>query len=120
MLPRPNRPLSAWRRLVASVGVGLIRWLDVLAASPEAHAWMHVTSGNEHAGHGCKHDRPQPAPEHTCVVEAFAHGHADVGGAPTAVPVLVLREEGETRTGLVLPAPAGSFRLPPGCGPPPA
>ena len=101
--------------------VVLVLVLDVLAASPAAHAWLHA---HDHPAHACAshpHDADTPADdgaEQGCVVFRFASGHALVEapaplpqpGAPVLSPWRSLPAEPHCR--------APRFLRPPGCGPP--
>jgi hypothetical protein len=53
---------------VAGVCAGLVFVLCILAASPEAHHWLH-------------HDSDEPG--HECAVVVFAHGLTSVGDSVT-------------------------------------
>jgi hypothetical protein len=67
-----SRPLSLPSRLTVVLGIALVLLLNVLAASPELHAWLHGQEQTpEHAGHG--HARVGDA-DHECAVTLFAHG----------------------------------------------
>lgn len=68
----PSRQPSLSCRLTAVLGIALVLLLNVLAASPTLHAWVH---GHEPAA---EHNNPGHAPvdcdDHECAVTLFAHG----------------------------------------------
>lgn len=112
-----RRQFSLVHRLTALLGIALVLLLSVLAASPEAHEFLH------HGGSLAEQQAPadsQPAHDDDdgCAVVMFAHGHV------LAAMVLLLL----LLVGLVclttfdveqaLPLAAVDFELPPGCGPP--
>lgn len=120
MFRRLSHPRSLLTRLTALLGIGLVLLLNVLAASPSLHEALHAPAASDHGHSSCNHDHsaPSTAPDHDCVVSAFAHGHAEIGTAPLALPAVALTAFATLApTGAVaLSAPA--FLLPPGCGPP--
>lgn len=129
MKPRFTRlthPAALWQRIVASGCLGLVLALNLLAASPNLHAWLHETqAATEHGdcehGHGEK-QAPASQTEHAddaaCVITQFANGQV---GAEAALTVVVSATLRETAT---LPDRTAPFSgrshvlLPPGCGPP--
>lgn len=72
MLSPIHRP-SLLRRFTAVLGVVLVVLLNVLAASPELHAWVH---GHEaHAEHVGTAGEPVGADDDSgCAITLFAHG----------------------------------------------
>ena len=59
-------------RLTAIVAMALVVLLNVLAASPELHAWVHGKApSSEHASPS---HAPVGDPNHECVVTIFAQG----------------------------------------------
>jgi len=84
------------------LSVLLVLLLNLLAASPELHEWLHADAG--HA-------------EHQCAVTFFAHGQVDaaVTAVAAAVPVPVVEFVPLTSVS-VFAAPVGW--LPPGRAPP--
>jgi hypothetical protein len=110
--PRFLHRLSAW------LGVALVLALNVLAVRPDLHAALHEEHGPKHSS-ACKHHHaPVESAEHDCVVNAFAHGHAETGVAPVGIPFLALDRIGTLLPEHAVAAVAPDFRLPPGCGPP--
>ena len=69
---RSNRHPSSLHRMTAVLGVVLVLLLNVLAASPELHAWVHGPQ------EGAQHTGPDHAPvgdsDHECAVTLFASG----------------------------------------------
>jgi hypothetical protein len=67
-----SRHPSSLHRITAVFGVALVLLLNVLAASPELHAWVH---GPQEAA---QHTGPDHAPvgdaDHECAVTLFASG----------------------------------------------
>lgn len=120
-MSRLRRPPSFFTRLIAGAGVALVLLLSVLAASPEAHEWIH--GHGEHAGHGANaerthHHNAADTNEDGCVVTLFAHGVV----AATIVAVLVVAlfrlAAIATRPREAPGLPAPHYLLPPLCGPP--
>ena len=71
-MSRPSRQPSLPDRLTAVVAIALVVLLNVLAASPELHAWVHgQAQPSEHAGQG---HAPVGDANHECVVTTFAQG----------------------------------------------
>ena len=67
-----NRHLSSFHRVIAVLGVVLVILLNVFAASPQLHAWLH---GHEPvAEHGGPGHEPVGDADHECAVTLFAHG----------------------------------------------
>lgn len=120
MFLRLDHPRCLLRRCTALLGIGLVLLLNILAAAPDLHEALHAPAASDHGHSACNHDHSAPttAPDHDCVVSAFAHGHAEIGTAPLALaPVALTAFATLAPTGAVaLSAPA--FLLPPGCGPP--
>lgn len=124
--PSPGRlrPLALWQRVVARGAIGLVMALNFLAATPQAHAWLHADAEEARSGPaGCAHAAADSSPlgaasdDAGCVVTQFANGQ--VGGElATFVFSAASCAQGN------LPQPAtplvGStdIQLPPGCGPP--
>jgi len=69
---KASRQSSTFHRITAVFGVALVLLLNVLAAGPELHAWVH---GPQDAA---KHAGPEHAPvgdaDHECAVTIFAGG----------------------------------------------
>ena len=63
---------SPFHRLTAVLGVALVLLLNVLAASPELHAWVH--GRHEAAQHSAHDDAPVGNADHACAVTLFASG----------------------------------------------
>ena len=119
------------QRLTALLGVALVLALNVLAVRPDLHAALHAAESaadSAHHGGGCSHSHKKAAPatpvapvtsdDHDCVVSAFAHGHADFGVAPLALPAVLLSQIATLSAHAALEPRAPAFLLPPGCGPP--
>ena len=71
MSPAAPRP-SPLHRFTAVLGIVLVVLLNLLAASPELHAWVH---GDEHApAHSTPGHEPVGDDDHECAVTLFAHG----------------------------------------------
>ncbi|HWA28265.1 MAG TPA: hypothetical protein VG734_21615 [Lacunisphaera sp.] len=63
---------SPLHRLTAVLGIALVLLLNLLAASPELHAWVH---GKENAHeHSTPGHEPVVEGDHQCAVTLFAHG----------------------------------------------
>ena len=114
-------------RLTALLGVALVLALNVLAVRPDLHAALHDAGLAEshgsasHGGtcsHGHKHTVPVTSDDHDCVVSAFAHGHADLGVIPAALPPVALTQIATLAAPAALAPQAAAFLLPPVCGPP--
>ena len=111
---------SLLTRFTAGAGVALVLLLNVLAASPEAHEWIH--GHEERAAHGANttgthHHADQPD-EDGCVVTLFAHG-VITATIFAALMVALFRLVAVTaRPGEALCLSAPRYLLPPLCGPP--
>jgi hypothetical protein len=110
------------RRFIAMGCFALVLLLDVLAVSPEAHAWFHAADSFDPACAG--HDHPHSdAPgtddsEHTCVVFAFAAGHALLERVSDLVePARLVVTDRRRVFESIAPRPS-RFLRPPACGPP--
>ena len=67
-----TRHPSLFHRLTAAFGVVLVLLLNVLAASPELHAWVHGPAvAAQHNGHD---HAPVGDSDHECAVTLFASG----------------------------------------------
>ena len=113
----PCRLPSLPRRLTATLGIALVVLLNLLAAWPEAHQYLHRA---EHAAaeHSTSDHQPVGDDDDGCAVVLFAHGHV-----LAALMLFVLLLIGLVRIGSILPehAPtlaAVDYRLPQSCGPP--
>jgi hypothetical protein len=67
----PRQLRSFLHRLTAVLGIALVLLLNVLAVSPELHAWVHDHSAADQTG--ADHD-PVGSVDHVCAVTLFAHG----------------------------------------------
>jgi len=111
-------------RLVAVLGIALVLTLNVLAAWPAAHSWVHAS---DEAG-ACPHDHAHdPVPDDggegdrspdDCVIVKFAQG----GAVFLAAPTLLLPPRPTVGAAIILarafPAASPAHLLPPGRGPP--
>jgi hypothetical protein len=116
-----RRTPSFLTRFTAGAGVALLLLLNVLAACPEAHEWIH--GHEEHATHGANatgsHHRDADKPdEDGCVVTLFAHGviTATVFAALIVALFRLVAVTAQPGEALCLSAP--HYLLPPLCGPP--
>jgi hypothetical protein len=96
-MTNPSRTPSLFLRLMAVQGIVVVLLLDILAASPTLHAWLHhheesaigyhadapVQTSPHSPVEGGHHPGPAPVgdPDHHCAVTLFAAG--------TDVPVVV-------------------------------
>lgn len=125
----PHRFRSAlWQRVAAWCALALVLLLNILAASPQAHAWIH---GREFVYQLCNHDRENGVngvasgseqdhddEEAGCVITQFAQGHfAHELAALFLVPDGFLCWEA-CREYHAQDFPATEFKYPFGCGPP--
>jgi hypothetical protein len=120
-MSRLRHPPSPFTRLVAGAGVALVLLLNVLAACPEAHEWIH--GHGENAAHGATatgshhHDTDQPD-EDGCVVTLFAHGVITATIFAALIVALFRLVTVAARPGEALCLSAPPYLLPPLCGPP--
>jgi hypothetical protein len=120
---RPRRTPSLLTRFTAGAGVALVLLLNVLAASPEAHEWIH--GHEEHAAHGASttgahpHDTDNPDDD-GCVVTLFAHGVVTATVFAALIVALFRLVAVTAPPGEALCLPAPHYLLPPLCGPPPS
>jgi len=116
-----RRTPSLSTRLVAGAGVVLVLLLNVLAACPEAHEWIHGHEG--HAAHGANatgshhHDTDKPD-EDGCVVTLFAHGVVTATVFAALIVALFRLVAVPARPGEAPCLYAPRYLLPPLCGPP--
>lgn len=125
-LTRPNRPAALWQRLVASGCLGLVLVLNLLAAAPQVHTWLHEAQAA--AGHGdCEHSHgadavPAGQAEHdddgACVITQFANGQVGCEAAVVVVSATLLREVAVLPDRVAALSGRPDLKLPPGCGPP--
>lgn len=103
------------RRLVAAGGAALVLALAIFAASPAAHAWLHVA---DHHDHGHAHHHDDAGGEDACAIVLFANGLPLTAVVAAPVPPLALAADaprlGATDIFLVSPR----YRLQPERGPP--
>jgi hypothetical protein len=116
-----RRKPSLLTRLIAGAGVALVLLLNVLAASPEAHEWIH--GHGEHAAHGANaaHTHRHNAAdvdEDGCVVTLFAHGVVTATIFAVLAVALFRLVAIATQPGEALCLSAPHYLLPPLCGPP--
>jgi hypothetical protein len=142
---RLRRTPSLSTRLVAGAGIALVLLLNVLASSPEAHAWIHggcgCTANNANANgsvgqllnalgaspaarawiqnHSGTHNH-DPANPHDdgCVVTLFAQGLVTATVFAALVIPLFRLIAVAVQPGGALRLPAPHYLLPPLCGPP--
>lgn len=115
---------AAWQQGIAWLGVMLVLALNLVASTPQLHAWLHPDqAADRHAE--CTHSQPvksdathSDSEDLGCVVTQFAHGKL---GVELAVS-LAVEARLEQLAGLENPAwvrpTTPLHRLPPGCGPP--
>ncbi len=122
---RTSRLRRLLHRCTAVLGIALVLALNVFAASPAAHAWLHAREPDCACGH---HAAPAAAPihssdtpeaaDHDCAVVQFARAGGDGFPGHVLFSAPALRCAGR----LAAPPAAPEFlrpRLfPPGCGPP--
>jgi hypothetical protein len=90
------------KSLLAALLIGLVLWLNAVAASPVLHELIHK-------------DANQPGPE--CAVTLFAHGQVE--SAATVIPVVLTVTFAESsRPAEFLPSGSTIELLPPGRAPP--
>lgn len=80
----------------------LVLLLNLLAASPSLHEWLHADAGKA---------------EHHCAVTLFAHGQVDAPAVDVALPPPAAHVEFFPQTSVSIPH-ALVATLPPGRGPP--
>jgi hypothetical protein len=120
-MSRLRRTPSLFTRLVAGAGVALVLLLNVLAACPEAHEWIH--GHEEPAAHGANatgshhHDADKPD-EDGCVVTLFAHGVITATIFAAIIVALFRLVAITVQPGEALCLSAPPYWLPPLCGPP--
>lgn len=119
MVFAPHVHPSFLRRLSGWLGVALVLTLNVLAVRPDLHAALHAEH-DAHAGAKCSHHHHTPveSAEHDCVVNAFAHGHAETGVTPVVLAGPRLDSVATLLPEVAAAILAPEHRLPPGCGPP--
>jgi hypothetical protein len=116
-----RRTPSVSTRLVAGAGVALVLLLNVLAACPAAHEWIH--GHEEHATHGANatgsqhHDGDQPD-EDGCVVTLFAHGVVTATVFAALIVALSRLVAVPAQPGEAPCLSVPRYWLPPLCGPP--
>jgi hypothetical protein len=116
-----RRTPSLSTRFFAGSGVALVLLLNVLAACPAAHEWIH--GHGEHAAPGANatdahhHDADQPD-EDGCVVTLFAHGVITATIFAALIVALFRLVAVAARPGAALCLSAPHYLLPPLCGPP--
>jgi hypothetical protein len=110
-IKRRSTPRPFW----AVVCVLLVLTLDVLAASPSAHAWIHHGS---HADGLPDDDGDDDGDGHECAITHFAHGHGGFAVAPTLLPFLRLRQIATFSVADVRAILSPAFLRPHCCGPP--
>ncbi|HXC01993.1 MAG TPA: hypothetical protein VNU49_05025 [Opitutaceae bacterium] len=113
-----RRTPSFLTRLVAGAGIALVLLLNVLAACPAAHEWIH--GHGEHAAHdatatGSHHP---DADEDGCVVTLFAHGVITATIFAALIVALFRLVAVPARPGEALCLSVPRYWLPPLCGPP--
>jgi hypothetical protein len=88
--------------LVGILGLGLVLAVNLLAASPSLHEWVHADAGKE---------------DHQCAVTLFAHGQVDssVLEVAASLPVAAIEQSPQI---LVSVFNTLVETLPPGRGPP--
>lgn len=118
--------VALWQRWTAWGALGLVVLLDILAASPEAHAWVHGRQFVYQLGSAAGGDVDSNPDRHSdddevgCIVTKFAVGHVD--SAPIllfAWPTTLVRPEYPWRWEAQF-FPTADFRYPFCCGPPAA
>jgi hypothetical protein len=103
-------------RMLAAGGAALVLALSILAASPQAHAWLHSADHHGHAHHHPHHD--DAGSEDACAVVLFAAGVALPAALLVPMPPAALAA-GTPRlaaTEILLVSPR--YRLQPERGPP--
>jgi hypothetical protein len=116
-----RRTPSFLTRFTAGAGIALVLLLNVLAACPEAHEWIH--SHFEHAAHDANatgshhHDADKPD-EDGCVVTLFAHGVITATVFAALIVVIFRLVAVPALPGEALRLSAPPYLLPPLCGPP--